>query len=253
MKNLLDSLETCMENKNWEAALFIALALPDICAKAEGKKQNNKMKHAGKRRGKKKGADGVGPRYREWCETYFLPIHTSGEDARKWNLSPQEIYKLRCSYFHEGGQGTKEQEGDRRLEQIQFIKPGNQIPREDGGEGLKIIVQENDFGRPDSCLIEDYSPNAEIHLDKAYDGPDKTMYIDVESFCREMAQAVREWLRQKGSRPEVQARLSKILSVKQPEETKFFSPAPTPPPPDSTRGPSPPPPSDPPSGKTPTP
>jgi len=206
-----------------------------------------------KKRGKKERSPDVGPMYREWCKTFFLPIHNSGEETRRWNLSPQEIYKLRCSYFHEGRQKTKEKEGDRPLRQIQFVEPETANIENDVDKGPKIIIQNCDFGSKNSLLVTDCSPELKVNLDKIYDGPEQTLYINVEAFCRVMLQAARKWLEEKGRKPKIQARLKKILTVKKPQETKYFSQPFTPPPAGTTRRPAPPPPSGPPSGSTPSP
>lgn len=59
MDRFLRSLEKAIENKNWYAALFLGLALPDICGKVENPNEN------------------VGPRYRAWFKKYVEPKYTA--------------------------------------------------------------------------------------------------------------------------------------------------------------------------------
>ena len=109
MERFLNSLEKAIKNKNWYAALFIGLAIPDICGKIENPN------------------DRAGPRYRAWFKAYVEPQYTmevgrsSGESHIF--LSADDCYALRCAYLHEGADDITEQNARETLERFHFIEP----------------------------------------------------------------------------------------------------------------------------------
>jgi hypothetical protein len=110
MERFLSSLENALKDKNWYAALFIGLALPDICGKLET--PNNS----------------VGDRYRAWVKKYLEPKYTlkiGPEKQKHIFLSAEDCYALRCSYLHEGTDDITEQKARKILESFLFIEPPN--------------------------------------------------------------------------------------------------------------------------------
>ncbi len=110
MDTFLNALRSGIHKKNWHAALFIALALPDICGKMED-------------------PDGKsGPRYRSWFQRYVEPKYTNWVGPRDTGhehkfLSASDCYALRCAYLHEGADDITEQTAREALERFHFIKP----------------------------------------------------------------------------------------------------------------------------------
>lgn len=108
MECFLASLENAIENKNWYAALFIGLALPDICGKLENPNGQ------------------VGPRYRAWFKAYVEPKYTrQNGPGQKSHIfrSANDCYSLRCAYLHEGADDITEQNAREALERFHFIEP----------------------------------------------------------------------------------------------------------------------------------
>lgn len=83
----LDSIIKSLESKNWYAALFIALAIPDICGALEHPDKNSPA------------------RYVNWYNKYMLPKYSSTigplHEPHVF-LSGDDCYALRCSLVHEG-------------------------------------------------------------------------------------------------------------------------------------------------------
>lgn len=85
INKLIIEINECKKNKNYFAALAVALILPDICSKVEQKQSNSKQTYIG------------------WCDKWlseYLPkISLSLSSKGTWG---QIIYKLRCGILHNG-------------------------------------------------------------------------------------------------------------------------------------------------------
>jgi hypothetical protein len=91
----VDAIRHSLRSRNWFGALFLALAMPDICGALESPN------------------DAVGVRYRRWFERYlaseYVPELFSGDDC----------YFLRCAALHQGlSEHPKSQN-----KQVVFITP----------------------------------------------------------------------------------------------------------------------------------
>ena len=88
MKELIDAIKICLQNENWHAALFVTLALPDIC----GSLENPNLKKSEER-------------YIKWFNKYLSAkyIHEVGAEHKVHVfLTGEDCYALRCAYLHEG-------------------------------------------------------------------------------------------------------------------------------------------------------
>ncbi len=97
MQNLIDSIRDAVQSRNFYAALFVALAIPDICAALEH----------GKTSGKK---------YAAWWEKYMA--------SYKGFVSGNDGYALRCSVLHQGTSDITEQRKREVLEHFVFMTKG---------------------------------------------------------------------------------------------------------------------------------
>jgi len=89
MKRFAQAIEESLESENWNAALFVALTLPDICCRMEtGRKVN---KHT----------------YAAWFEKYLGCFYTEGDTVF---LAGYDCYALRCALLHEGVADLAEQD-----------------------------------------------------------------------------------------------------------------------------------------------
>jgi hypothetical protein len=104
----LDSIIKSLESKNWYAALFVALAIPDICGALEHPNEKS------------------GVRYVNWYNKYMLPKYSSTmgrlQELHVF-LSGDDCYALRCSLLHEGTGDVEKQKISKILKSVRFNEP----------------------------------------------------------------------------------------------------------------------------------
>lgn len=93
MQQFTHAIVLALNNKNWYAALAVALALPDICGWLENPDEK------------------VGKRYSNWYNKNFkytliekIPeeIRKEFRNEQKSFLTGEDCYSLRCAYLHSG-------------------------------------------------------------------------------------------------------------------------------------------------------
>ena len=107
MQHLVDAVRKSVSDKNWYAALTVALTLPDIAAKLDCRQ------------------GGSGARYVSWFNDYLLPVNTvhyMGEQSRVF-LSGEDCYALRCAFLHEGDFEINGQKIRQVLDRFHFVVP----------------------------------------------------------------------------------------------------------------------------------
>lgn len=171
MEHLTRAVQDAVGQRNWYAALTLALALPDIAGWLEDPS-------AGSMR-----------RYVRWCGDYLAPKYTSllgpGRKEHVF-LGGEDCYALRCAFLHEGGDDVTQQRARKALEQFLFI-----APPKDGGT---------------------------IHCNQSND----LLQLQVDIFCTDVCDGVREWQSGQGARPEVSDRSSRLLRIAIPESGLSF-------------------------------
>jgi len=98
MQNIINSARATTEQENWYAALFVSLALPDICVALESDKTD-------------------GNKYAEWLERN-LPQY-------KGFLSGNDCYALRYALLHRGKDDIADQYKREILEHYVFLTSGS--------------------------------------------------------------------------------------------------------------------------------
>ncbi|MFC3299623.1 hypothetical protein FJV46_10620 [Arthrobacter agilis] len=153
MEHLIDALEAALEQKNWYAALTMALSLPDICGKLEGEAPQTSR-----------------ARYVRWCEKYLQPKYTAPAD---WDeiphvfLSGSDCYALRCALLHEGSAEIIEQSARDALDSFEFTVTDGvdwniHMNQTDLRLQLSIDVFCDDLAAGAERWLEDMEPNAEV-------------------------------------------------------------------------------------------
>ena len=108
----LDSIIKSLESKNWYAALFIALAIPDICGDLEQPSEKSSR-----------------VRYVNWYNKYMLPQYSvtmpSLQEPHVF-LSGDDCYALRCSILHQGTGDIGKQKVSTILESVRFNEPSDE-------------------------------------------------------------------------------------------------------------------------------
>lgn len=110
MQELVTSVRNAIAQRNWYAALSLALALPDICGFLESPN------------------DGSQRRYVAWCDQFLLPRYTRAIGPNREQhvfLSGQDCYALRCAFLHEGSDDVTRQRARQALESFVFVEPPN--------------------------------------------------------------------------------------------------------------------------------
>lgn len=119
MKNRIQEARNCLKNGLYEAALALALTLPDICGQVEYPSIAK-----------------VGERYTKWLDNFMdkTVLYDSFFDkvASFQPLKSQDIYKLRCSLLHSGDQDIS----NNTIDHFDLVKPG----------GLGIVANGKNYG-----------------------------------------------------------------------------------------------------------
>ncbi len=181
MERFATSIEASIDNNNWLAALFMALAMPDICAALENPERQ------------------VGDRYKDWFNrylkqtynpenTYELLLATSPDAVHGWPpeaiesmkrkpasretaFTAEDCYRLRCKCLH---QGLPERMGQDR---IHFTKP-----------------------HPTGIQIHKCSFNG-------------VLQISIDVFCKDVAKAVLVWWDTAQAIPEISTRAQQLIKI----------------------------------------
>lgn len=103
MERFITSIEASLKSENWLAALFMALAMPDICRSLERPDIANGT---------------TGKWYKDWVTRYIEEKYTSGrfEDCRFY---AQDFWLYRCSCLHAG----VDPENKKRMMKFNFTPP----------------------------------------------------------------------------------------------------------------------------------
>jgi len=188
MLPFVEAMEQAVEQRNWYAALALALTIPDMSARAE------------------KGAKPNGKDYAVWFDRWVAPRYTSSETtidteiqakfearraaattlrehfaARRWFilqnavgkreagfLCGDDAYALRCAYLHSGSDDITDQRARKILERFLLTAPRG-----------RSFLHNNKFG-------------------------EGLLQIRVDQYCCDVAKGVRDWLAAAG--PEVRSR-----------------------------------------------
>ena len=108
MQHLVDSTRQAVRDQNWYAALTLALTLPDIAAKLDGR------------------AGGSERRYVSWFDDYLAANYRdqlleANECYADQMFEGGDCYALRCAYLHEGDFDFSDHRARNALERIHFV------------------------------------------------------------------------------------------------------------------------------------
>ncbi len=110
MQNFIKATKKAMDNKNWYAALALALTMPDICGRLEDPMKKSKE------------------RFIHWFNRYLLP-HYQGQVGPGLDVPPhtflsgEDCYALRCAFLHQGEFQIEDQPVQQVLEKFSFTIP----------------------------------------------------------------------------------------------------------------------------------
>lgn len=111
MRRFTDAIRQAVASRNWFGAVYIALAMPDICAKLENPK-----------------AAGSESRYRKWFDRYLASKYNADLPGGKHTfLSAGDCYALRCSILHEASEEIGQQRASDVLKRVYFTTLGSHL------------------------------------------------------------------------------------------------------------------------------
>ncbi len=90
MRRFTEAIKGCLDSQNWYGALFIALAMPDICGTIEYPEDGRPNE-----------------RYKHWFDAYLLKHYTKHYKGKETIfMRASDCWALRCSIFHKGSDDT---------------------------------------------------------------------------------------------------------------------------------------------------
>ena len=160
--SFIEALEKCIQTENWYGALFIALTLPDICAKIEYPDEKNSS----------------AKRYIQWFDRYLkkhyetsrnaiplssklealtalIPAGIGGGRKKETFLTGPDFYALRCAYLHEGSDEITSQRKRDILEKFEFVQPRKGMIFHNNLKSGKILqLQVSELSREVICGVQ---------------------------------------------------------------------------------------------------
>lgn len=104
--SLISSIQLSLNSRNWYSAIFLSLAVPDICSSVDSPNTHSTAK-----------------RYTQWFNSYM-------SDRKNCNsvdygyLTAEDCYALRCSMYHHGVSDISMQKKKKAIEGVVFLATG---------------------------------------------------------------------------------------------------------------------------------
>ena len=123
MNRFVTAVRNSISEKNWLAALAMALTLPDICANIEGTEGKPAEK------------------YKTWFDKNLKHIYLGGAAGQEPLLSGSDCYALRCSYLHDGSESPGDHHKARQvIKRYHFREPDFFMHRNRINDTLQLRV-----------------------------------------------------------------------------------------------------------------
>lgn len=152
MRHLIDSTLASIAQKNWYAALTLALNMPDICGRLQDPSQKSQA------------------RFEKWFDRYMLPSYQRlvGVDRQLHTfLCASDCYALRCAFLHQGEFTIDDQRAQKALGNFHFIEPPNNnnkihMNQINGTLQLQVDIFCEQMCNGADLWMTDFSRNAEV-------------------------------------------------------------------------------------------
>ncbi|OKP29398.1 hypothetical protein [Serratia fonticola] len=148
MQRFIESVERSLDSENWFAALFIALALPDICRSLERPNIGNGE---------------TGRWYKDWVSRYIEDkyINSSFEECKFY---ADDFWLYRCSCLHSG----LDAENKKRMMKFNFTPPlsaAAEVHKNYVGDRLQLQIDIfcRDMVEAVRTWLQDMNGNHEVH------------------------------------------------------------------------------------------
>lgn len=192
MQRFTKAIELALDNKNWHAALTVALTLPDICGKLENPQASVKI------------------RYSDWYDRYFKngslerhPEHIKKSVSEENSfLNGKDCYLLRCAYLHSGNDDIT----DQPVKKAEL--KGQQIDSD--------VLTRFHFSKPGTNFIHN---NKIISKDGV-----TTLQLQIDEFCKDMCNSVKKWEEVASKDDSILEKMNQFLKIHDYEFVKPFLP-----------------------------
>ena len=180
MISRIEEIRKALDNNLPEAALALALTLPDICGQIEFPSEGK-----------------VGKRYVNWLDGHIpkdafdvnydgvLTALNNGVDPKFSRLTPTAIYKLRCHFLHSGDTEIENDDKDAYMDEFILQEIGAQDWRDENGLGASsgyTSYQETDEnGKETRTYVIDVKYLCEVlyqAAEKYYNNHNKALFDD---------------------------------------------------------------------------
>ncbi|EHF5009139.1 TPA: hypothetical protein JG895_004132 [Enterobacter hormaechei subsp. steigerwaltii] len=204
MQQYLESMRKAVTDENWFAALFLALAMPDICAKLETPDMANGE---------------IGKFYKSWFNRYLRKIYAPENLYELYSvISPWELEPPQRTPGLPYIEMTKEQ----RTRQLKEF-PVNFGPRFTAQDCWKMrcscLHAGNLNGMKNKWYFTPPIPGIDIHMHSDEYGTQ----LQIDTFVNDVYRAVEEWLLDVDGDVKIQERISELLTIKKENLTPHVS------------------------------
>jgi len=137
VKRFTEAIKGCLDSQNWYGAIFIALAVPDICGTIAYPKEKYSKE-----------------RYKNWFNAYLSKHYRKyykGKDVIFMTAS--DCYALRCSIFHCGVDDTSMQKAKENIDKFWFSANNYHLIKSKN----KLIINVTSFCEDVIQAVEDWS------------------------------------------------------------------------------------------------
>ena len=113
LREAIEAVRRAVADRNWLAALALALTFPDLCGKVETPAARS------------------GERYARWFDKWLASsFKVLGVGApREIELTGDDCYALRCAFLHEGRDDITQQQARTQLDGFIFVHPPTGVLR----------------------------------------------------------------------------------------------------------------------------
>lgn len=186
MERFITSIRQSIESSNWFSALFISLAMPDICGSLETPDEKN------------------GVRYRRWFNENLKWKYDFNNQFEMLSLmNPELIQKFKADSSFEGV--------------IQDLK-AKPVP-----EGTNFTASDC-YAFRNACLHSGMSKDAKRRFSLTPPPPfgtrihrnniDGTLYLQIDILCEDICEAVELWAERVSVNDSIMARMAELIEVK---------------------------------------
>lgn len=185
VQEFVDSVRHSLASKNWFGALFMALALPDICGVlTEGEIVS------------------VGVRYKNWFSKYL-----------KIKYDPANEYESRLAYANDFPLGELSEAEIQSLKQtpVKHASVLNFTAADCYGFRCKALHQGLAQRSNDPSTRIQFSPTRGTTIHRSF--IDGKWWLSIEVFCEDVCQAVEKWLVDVADDTVIQGRLAELMTI----------------------------------------